>query len=863
MADDTLQTLLDRLGERGQAPAIIAFTAAGVEETSFAELAARARALGHALVERGIGPGAAVALVAPNSPAWIVAFWAIVAAGATAVPIDMQAEDAELAHRLDRANCRLVFTTTARAARIGRDAIALDGVLPAVAEDSASFAAQKPGDVAVVLFTSGTTAAPKAVPLTHANLMSNVNAMRATGLAGARDRALLPLPLHHAYPLTVGMMSGLACGTTVVLPAGVSGPEMIAALQQGGVTILMGVPRLYTALLAGIRQRIAVQRPLARRIFALLLGLARRLRATFGTSPRFLFRPLHRQLAPALRLLVSGGAKLDDEVEGDLGALGWAVMTGYGLTETSPILAFNAPGAARAGSAGRALAGVELRIVNADAEGVGEIEARGASVFGGYRDDAAATARAFTEDHWFRTGDFGRIDEAGFLFIVARVSETIVLADGKKLFPEAVEAVYAESPLVAELALLPVKGALVALVVPNLDAIRAQGAVHLRNAVRDALSDRARLLPSHARLTGFALARDKLPRTQLGKLRRHLLPALYEAALAAPPALKPAELSPEDQQLLADATAAKVWGWLGRRFPTHGLGLDMNPEMDLGIDSLGWVDVTLALERDVGVSLTEQEIGRIVTLRDLLREAVAARGRPAPAHDATAPTLPVLGAGSYLLQDMLAVLIRLVMRGLFKLEADGRENLPDGGSYLICPNHESYLDPFAVAAALPKGRHRRTWWAGWTGIMLATAPRRFFSKIVQLLPVDQYRGGGASLDLAAVAFERGAAVVWFPEGGLSRDGELQRFQAGVGVLVERHRVTVVPAAIDGSYAAWPYGGGFPGGFRSFHKIRVRFGAPIEADTLVAAGAGSAQGIADALRERVARLRLELKGRTTA
>ncbi|HUK58841.1 MAG TPA: AMP-binding protein [Stellaceae bacterium] len=862
MADDTLQTLLARIGERGAAPAIIAFTGERAEETSFADLAARARSLGRALLQRGIGPGAAVALVAPNSAAWIVAFWAIVATGATAVPIDVQTEDAELADRLGRANCRLVFTTAARAGRVGRDAIALDEELPSASEGSATFAARKPDDVAVILFTSGTTATPKAVPLTHGNLRSNIDAMQATGLAGAKDRALLPLPLHHAYPLTVGMMSGLACGTTIVLPAGVSGPEMITALLKGGVTILMGVPRLYSALLTGIRQRIAGRRPLARRAFALLLALGRRLRATFGKSPRFLFRPVHRQLAPSLRLLVSGGAKLDDEVEGDLAALGWDVMTGYGLTETSPILTFNAPGAARPGSAGRALSGVHLRIVNTDAEGVGEIEARGASVFGGYLGDEAATARAFTADRWFRTGDFGRIDDAGFLFIVARVSETIVLADGKKLFPEPVEAVYAEIPLVAEVALFSLKGALVALVVPDLDAVRAQGAVHLREAIRDALAERARTLPSHARLSGFALARDKLPRTQLGKIRRHLVPALYEAALAAPPALKPAELSPEDQKLLADETAAQVWDWLGRRYPTHGLGLDMNPEMDLGIDSLGWVDVTLALERELGVRLTEHEIGRIVTLRDLLREAVEARGRPAAAHETKAPALPVLGPGSYLLQDMLAALIRLLMRWLFKLEATGQENLPPAGYFLICPNHESYLDPFVVSAALPKGRHRRTWWAGWTGIMLATAARRFFSKIVQLLPVDQYRGGGASLDLAAAAFERGGAVVWFPEGGLSRDGELQRFQAGVGVLVEKHRVSVVPAAIAGSYEAWPYGGGFPGGFKSFHKIRVRFGAPIEADTLVAAGNGSAQGIADALRERIATLRTETRGRTT-
>jgi long-chain acyl-CoA synthetase len=858
---DTLQTLLGRIGGRGAAPAIVAFVGDRAEETSFASLAARAQSLARDLVRRGAEPGATIAIAAPNTAQWVVAFWAIVATGATVVPIDAQTEDDDLAHRLEFAKCRLVFTTSARAARLPCAAIALDRDLPSAMDDGSVFAAQSPDDVAVMLFTSGTTGTPKAVPLTHRNLLSNIDAILATGLAGANDRVLLPLPLHHAYPLTVGMMSGLACGTTIILPSGVSGPELMAALQRGRATILMGVPRLYSALVAGIRQRVAAQSGFARRVFAVLLALAMRLRRAIGRSPRFLFRPLHRQLAPSLRLLVSGGARLDPEVEETLGALGWEVMTGYGLTETSPILTFNSPGAARQGSAGRALAGVELRIANSDAEGVGEIESRGASVFSGYRDDDAATSLAFTADRWFRTGDFGRIDRDGFLFIVARVAETIVLADGKKLFPEAVEAVYAGSPLITEVALMALNGALVALVVPNLDRVRAQGAVRLRDALRDALAERARLLPSHARLTGFAIARDKLPRTQLGKLRRHLLPALYEAALAAPPPLKPAELSPEDKKLLEDETAAKVWEWLGRRYPTLALGLDMSPEIDLGIDSLGWVDITLALARELSVNLTEQEIGRIVTLRDFLREATGVRGRPAVTAAEKPVSLPVLSRGEYVLHDMVAALIRFLMRLLFKVEGDGQENLPKQGAFLICPNHESYLDPFAVAAALPKGQHRHTWWAGWTGILLSSAPRRLFSRIVQVLPVDQYRGGGASLDLAAEAFGRGAAVVWFPEGGLTRDGELQRFHAGVGILVERHRVRIVPVAIDGSYEAWPFSEGFPGGFRGFHKIRIRFGKPIEPEPLIADGGGTPQGIADALRARIAALRLELKGRT--
>jgi long-chain acyl-CoA synthetase len=850
---DTLQSVLHRFAQRGDAPAVMAFAGDEMQVTSFAALADRALGLARDLARRGVGAGATIALIAPNSLAWITAYWAIVATGATVMPIDAQMGGDDASPMLALARCRLVFTTEARAKRLphGCEAIVLDHDLPHAADGGAAFATAKPEDAALLLFTSGTTGTPKAVPLSHANLLSNINAIAAAGLVVEGDRALLPLPLHHAYPLTVGMMTGFACGVALVLPAGVSGPELIAALKRGRATVLLGVPRLYTALLAGIGQRIAAQPALARRLFALMLALSSRVRRMSGVNlGRFLFGAVHRQLAPDLRLLVSGGAKLDGEVEESLAALGWGVMTGYGLTETSPILAFNRPGAAKQGSVGRPLPGVELRIANRDPDGVGEIEAKGASVFEGYRGDEAVAKRAFTADGWFRTGDFGRVDGGGYLHIVARVSEAIVLADGKKLFPDAVEAIYADHPLVKEIALFARDGALVGLVVPDLDRVREGGALGMKDMIRDALAERAKGLPSHARLSGFAVGRDKLPRTQLGKIRRHLVPALYEAALSGHERAAPAELSPDDLVLLEEPGAAAVWDWLKARFPDRTLALDMSPQLDLGIDSLGWVDLTLALERDLGVRFTEQEIGRIVTLRDLLREAKAAGAR-LPGEGAPQPAqLPHLGPGQRLAQRLGAALVRLVMRRFFALAVEGAENLPARGPYLICPNHQSYLDPLAVEAALPPKLVPRTWWAGWTGILFTSRLRRSLSRIAQIMPVDPYRGGAASLALAAQVFERGEALVWFPEGGIARDGKLQRFQAGVGVLVERHHVAIVPVAIDGSFEALPYDKGFP---PRRHPIHVRFGEAIDPAPLVASAAGNPQRIADALHDEVARL----------
>ena len=221
-------------------------------------------------------------------------------------------------------------------------------------------------------------------------------------------------------------------------------------------------------------------------------------------------------------------------------------------------------------------------------------------------------------------------------------------------------------------------------------------------------------------------------------------------------------------------------------------------------------------------------------------------GRPEAATEAALPALPHLNPAHRLLRHLLAGLVRAVMRRWYSLAVEGQENLPPHGPLLICPNHESYLDPVAVAVALPPGLFAETWWGGWTGMLFTTRLRRLFSRVAQIVPVDQSRGGSASLALGAQVFARGGVLVWFPEGGLTRTGEIQPFLPGVGVLLDRHRVAVVPVAIEGSYEAWPWGGR-----RTRHPIRVRFGRPIAPDALLAAG--PPQAVADRLREAVVEL----------
>src|SRR5690606_26352648 len=361
------------------------------------------------------------------------------------------------------------------------------------------------------------------------------------------------------------------------------------------VAIMIGVPRLYTALVGGLEGRVAARGTLAKRLFQALVALSALLRRRFGIKAgRILLGSLHRQIGPDLRVMISGGAQLEPAVFRRLEALGWEVLSGYGLAETASIFTGNVPGAKVIGSEGRPLKGGEIRIAppaegEPGPEGEGEILLRGASVFAGYRNNPEANAAAFTEDGWFRTGDLGRLDERGFVYVTGRSKELIVLGGGKNVFPEELEKIYGDSPYFRELAVLERNGALVALIVPDAEAMRASGYTRVEDVVRVTLADKGRALPSYQRLSGFAVSREPLPRTRLGKYQRFRLGELYERARRGETRPRPPALSPEDRALIAGGPAAEVWKILTERYTERGLSMDASPTLDLGVDSLEWM----------------------------------------------------------------------------------------------------------------------------------------------------------------------------------------------------------------------------------------------------------------------------------
>lgn len=850
VAEKTLQELVRRLSKYNERPALVAVDEK-VRVLSFSELVNGAEEIAQELRDQGVATGEPIGLCGPNSVGWAVACLGILAAGAAVMPLEAKIGEADRDATLSRMRCRLLYAAAAEARPI----------LRVLQEPTTGERARTAGDrtrpdaapetVALLLHTSGTAGLPKFVPLSHTNVLSSIDALRDALRIGPSDRALLPLPLHHAYPLVAGLLTPLSCGASVVLPRGISGPELMRAFRAGEANWLIGVPRLYETLVAVIvdsaRTRGAAGAASFRWLLNLSQSLAQRGRGNFG---RFAFSALRKAIAPKLYHLASGGAALEGTTERTLIALGYDVLVGYGLTETSPIVAFNRPGHARFGSAGQPIAGVDVRLARADAQGIGEIEVHGANVFSGYRCAPEATAGAFTTDGWFRTGDLGRIDAQGYLYLHGRVLETLVLPGGEKLNPELVEAGYG-SPLFDEVAVLLEGGKLVALVVPS-RLLRADPDPQSREqAIRETLMASAAKLPRYIQLTGFAQSEAALPRTELGKLRRYLLPQLYRAARAEPEESVRAghPWSAADRALLDEPGGREFWTWLEARFPQRRLRLEMSPQLDLGLDSLGLIALTLAMENQLGISLSEDALERVRTLRELVEAVVTAKAAPA-SSTLQKRWLPEPGVAERALYFAGHGVNRALVRTLISLDVAGLEHLPRRGPYVLCPNHASYLDPPVLAAALPWSVLRRLYWAGSVDVMFSTWWKRLFSRWARALPIDPVRGALAGLLLSATVLQRGEILVWFPEGWRTTDGTLQPFLPGIGALLMREPVPVVPVYIDGAFSAWPPSRRLPHPGR----VTVRFGSALDPTQCSADREHPEEAIAAAVKAAVTQLR---------
>ncbi len=876
----------------------------GYRRLTYGEVARQAGALASALLQAGVSPGDRVALISENRPEWSVAYFAVTAAGAVAVPLDVQLSDGELATVFRHAGCRMAIASGKQAPRLlalkargearlrvlDLDAeVSTDRTLAFRAilrdhdgTDRSSLTTVNGDTLASILYTSGTTGSPKGVMLSHGNFLANAQSILDFGLVNAQDNLLGLLPMHHAFAFMVQLIL-LYSGAHITFPPSLKGPDLIACMQETGVTILVGVPQLFYMLHKGIFDEIG-RRPLLVRVF--LKGLHRLSGALHPLGihlGRLVFAPVHRKFGGHLRILCSGGARLDPVIARDFLALGFAMTEGYGLTETAPVACFNPLDRMRPGSVGVPLPRVEVKIVNPDAEGVGEIAIRGPNVMRGYYQNPVATTEVI-RDGWFFSGDLGYLEADRYLTITGRAKEVIVLSSGKNIYPEEVEEQYLKSPYIKEICLVAqtadrggaaVEG-LLALVLPDLEYFRAQGMTNIFETIRWDMENVGRDLPPFKRPTGLVIVKEGFPRTRLGKIQRHLVQQRFQTARAPEVAAVEAPPSDADQTLLEDEVGQRVLAYLREVVKKSGVRLDDNLELDLGLDSLARVEMLVGLEEIFNVKIPDEAAAECFTVREVIERLRTLRGVPATVGPPsrrrgwgeilTATPTPEVQALVDASNRPSAAIITALSRGLcaalfrtlYRLRVEGLQHLPPSGPLILVANHCSFFDAFILAASLPLRFCQHMFYMGFEWFFRHPI-LAWWGRGVRVIPVDMDTFLLRALQASAVVLQRGKVLCVFPEGERSVDGRIRPFLRGVGILAKELKAPVLPAYIAGSFEAWPRGQSIP----RIHRLHVRFGPVATPEALLASegprGDDDAETIVMRLRERVAALGGEMTG----
>ncbi|MGO8969310.1 MAG: AMP-binding protein [Myxococcaceae bacterium] len=811
------------------------------ERFTYAETARWAARVASFLARAGVAPRSRVLLVSENRPEWAFAYFGILKAGATVVPVDAVSSEAEVVNIARRAEARAVLLSekTARdlpglwkalgdaglSAQVFTLAQAMEGDDTAPDRIAPLAKTTSPDDVASLIFTSGTTGQPKGVMLTHRNFASLVPKLAGSFDFGVGDGLLSVLPLHHTFEFSAGLLTPFSRGAEITYLDELTTDRLGHVFETGRITAMIGVPALWSLLHRKITQEFAAKPALVEQALRGLMSAHGELRNRRNVNlGKLLFWPIHRRFGGRIKFLVSGGSALPDEVHQAFHALGFDLSEGYGLTEAAPVLTVATAGNRRSpGTVGKALPGIELRIHTPDADGVGEVWARGPSVMAGYFGDRQAT-EATLVDGWLRTGDVGRLDGEGRLTLLGREKDVIIDASGKNAYPDELEELYGVHPLVKELSIVGLPdesgGERVAClcVADSKDRQREEVRAELEEHFRAVSAD----LPFYRRVKVLRFWEGELPRTSTKKVKRPDVVAELQR-------LEKLASTGERARAATGST-----GWLealvaevvGR--PASEVTGNCRLVADLGFDSLLLTELSVALET-AGVSVREvSDLTGLQTVEDLRRlvASSARRGREPEAvnvsADSGAKEIPVPGPVASLGRTLLSFGQKVLYGGIFDVQVSGEAFIPQNRNVLVIANHTSHLDMGLVKTVLGEQGQRLAALAARDYFFDTPLKRAYFENFTNLIPMDRHGSLRESLRLAGEALHQGYHLLIFPEGTRSVNGVLQDFKPTLGYLALTYNVDVLPLYIEGTHAAFPKGAMFP----KRKALSVRIGPPL-------------------------------------
>jgi long-chain acyl-CoA synthetase len=887
-----------------------------VERVTFAELTRMSESVANWISTR-VPRDARVAILAANHPRWVAAYLGIIAAGRTAVPLDTAFHADQVKELLIDSGTSLLFcdvkhlpvaaeaveglnvtlVMTSAAAESNPTQIKVSA--PSLAADLDSIFAAGPGDfqplvpaesdLAALLYTSGTTADPKGVMLTHANLVGEANSVLAIIKVGPEDALLGILPMFHVLAQMANLFLPLFNGVRVVYLETLNTTELLRALQERDITVFCVVPQFFYLIHERIFKELNKRGKLTLRLVRTLMALNRALRRVRLNAGKVFFGKIHATFGPRMRYLITGGSRFDPAIARDFYSFGIDVLNAYGLTETTGGAFINPPGHVVFGSVGRPFPGVEAKIVDPKpveegAQAAGEIAIRGAIVMKGYWNRPEATAEVL-RDGWLYTGDLGYFDSGGNLFITGRGKEVIVLANGKNVYPEEIEAHYLQAPYVKEICVMalearpgdPTSERLHAVVVPNFELLRERKIVNSKEVIRLDIEALSHKIASTKRLGSYDIWQEDLPRTTTRKLKRFQIEKQVRelkqkgAGDSNVGTEKEKPLTADDQRWLEREDVKRAIAVVRESSrnrldairPTHNL------ELDLGLDSMQRIELLTALEQQLGGEVPESQLAEIYSVRDLVDAILASAGRgegqartAEPAwstilsEPVTEPEVLALARHNIFAEVfffLLGRVIYLFALDRFHLKVRGLDNLPEKGPYLLCSNHQSYIDPLVMAGTLPWRLFRHAFALGTSDIFGKGFLRRL-ARWLRVIVLDPDANLVPAMRAGFFGLSQGRILVLYPEGERTNDGNPTVFRKGAAILSIHSQAPIVPVAIEGFYEVWPRHKKFP----KFANLQLVFGTPIQPPPVNQASEAAYEQLTSELKSRVVAMWQELR-----
>lgn len=755
-----------------------------------------------------------VIIFGENSFDWIFALYASFKNEAIAIPIDIQSSANEIKHIISDSQPDILFTSTAKRSFLETIVAEMQLELPILCKEDidtknvlekpvSDFIPANKEDTALIIYTSGTTGAAKGVMLSYNNIIFNIHAVSQDVPIFTQERnTMVLLPLHHIFPLLGSLIAPLYTGQTIYIAGGLSGEAILHTLKEGKINLIIGVPRLYDTLAKGVMEKINA-RFLTKSIFKLAKLLQSR-----GFS-KFIFKEVHQKFGGHLEYLVSGGAALPLETEKTFKTLGFYMLNGYGMTETSPMISFTHPGKWKLGYAGLPLKGIEVKSIE------GEICIKGPNVMQGYYNRPEETAQII-ENGWLHTGDLGVIDKKGIL-LTGRLKDIIVTSNGKNITPDELETgIIKTSPYVKEVGVFMHEGILQALIFPDMEQVRTKSVHELPELMKQAILEFNAQTSPYKRIKRYHIISEELPKTRLGKIQRFRLKDYIDVKKKN--SQHDTTKNYSEEYILLKEFVDKETGYYANE--------NDHFEIDLSMDSLTRVSLMAFIENTFGLALNEENLNELNTLA-LLSQHIEQSNSSLIQNKSISwkeilstklPSFKVPKSG--LIHQGINNLSKIVFNSVYRFRGRGEKNIPNEACIIVA-NHQSSLDGLFIMSKMRHRAYKNTYFFAkekhWKSKLM-----KFMARKNNVILMDINKDLKEALQKLSHILKEGKNVIIFPEGTRSKHG-LQEFKETFAILSKTLDIPVVPVVIHGSNRAAYRRVKIP---RYFAPVRVEFLPPV-------------------------------------